>query len=411
MIRSVTIGLPLDDRSTSEIDASVRRLADATHKTISQRLGNPRTIRFALPASGIEGEYEGALLSRLRWVDDLARSTGVRWFCLPLDFVEPGQRRGRIAAALDGIVRFERMFLNVILSADQQIAVNATHDTAKLILDVARKSNNGFDNFKVGTSFNCPANAPFFPFSRHEGPQVAFSFALETTKLALDALRESPRPHDAGAVRDEIAQALAPRLAVVDDLGRQLAEETGTEYRGADASFAPMPVDDISVGALVEQLTGAPIGSFGSIFATVFLTDALRAAISESKARTVGFNGVMYSILEDPGLAASNNKRRISVDALLALATVCACGLDMVPVPGLSFPEEISAVMLDVAGLSCALNKPLGVRVLPIPNAGVNELTKLNLDFLCDSRVLGLTANDRRLETAEHKLGLRSPRR
>jgi uncharacterized protein (UPF0210 family) len=302
------------------------------------------------------------------------------------------------------------MFLNLILATGRQVAVDAAYDAAKLILDISRKSNNGFDNFRVGASFNCPANAPFFPFSRHEGGNVAFSFALETTQIALQALSGFPHPHDAGAVRDRIVDALAPRLRTLDDLGNQLAHETGTEYRGLDASFAPMPVENVSVATLVEQIVAAPIGSHGSVYATAFLTDALRASIAASKARTVGFNGVMYSILEDPVLAAANNKRRISLDTLLAMATVCACGLDMVPVPGLSFPEEIGAVMLDVAALSCALDKPLGARLLPIPSAHVNELTKLNLDFLCDSRVLGLTANDRRLESEEHLLGLRLPR-
>jgi uncharacterized protein (UPF0210 family) len=411
VIRSLTIGLPLDDQSTSEIDARVRGLLGAANKLLSQHALVPRTLRFTLPPSGAEGEAEGALLSRLRWVDELARATGVRWFCLPLDFVAAGPRRSRITAALDGIVRFERLFLNLILAAERQIAVSAAHDAAKLILDVSRKSNNGFDNFRVGASFNRPANAPFFPFSRHQGTNVAFSFALETTQVALEALRQFPRPHDAGAVRDHIAAALAPRLQAVDQLGKQLAEDTGTEYRGLDASFAPMPGDNVSVATLVEQIIGAPVGSYGSVFATAFLTDALRAAIATSNARSVGFNGVMYSILEDPALAASNNKRRINIDALLSLSTVCACGLDMVPIPGLSFPEEISAVMLDVAGLSCALDKPLGARLLPIPNSQVNELTKLNLDFLCDSRVLGLTSNDRRLESEGHLLGLRYPRR
>jgi uncharacterized protein (UPF0210 family) len=408
MIRSLTIGLPLDELSTSEIDTRTRRLLRTAEELLRECA--PRTLRFTLPASGVAGEQEGALFSRLRWVDELARATGVRWFCLPLDFATPGARRGRIAAALDATGRYERMFLNLILAAGRQVAVDAAYDAAKLVLDISRKSNNGFDNFRVGASFNCPANAPFFPFSRHEGGNVAFSFALETTQLALQALSGFPHPHDAGAVRDLIVGALTPKLRALDELGNQLAHETGTEYRGLDASFAPMPVENVSVAALVEQIIAAPIGSHGSVYATAFLTDALRASIAASKARTVGFNGVMYSILEDPVLAAANNKRRISLDTLLAMATVCACGLDMVPVPGLSFPEEIGAIMLDVAALSCALDKPLGARLLPIPSAQVNEITKLNLDFLCDSRVLGLTANDRRLESEEHLLGLRIPR-
>lgn len=409
MIRSLTIGLPLGDLSTAEIETRTHGLLRAAKTALSGC--EPRTLRFTLPPSGADGEPEGALFSRLRWVDEFARASGVRWFCLPLDFIAPGARKGRLAVALDAIVRYERMFLNMILAADRQVCVAAAYDAAKLILDVSRKSNNGFDNFRVGASFNCPPNAPFFPFSRHEGRNVAFSFALETTQIALDALSGFERSQDAGAVRDRIVSVLAPRLQALDELGNQLAHETGTEYRGLDPSFAPMPVENVSVAALVERIIGAPIGSHGSVYATAFLTDALRASVAQSKARTVGFNGVMYSVLEDPALAAANNKRCVSLDTLLSLSTVCACGLDMIPVPGLSFPEEIGAVMLDVAALSCALDKPLGARLLPIPNAHVNELTKLNLDFLCDSRVLGLTSNDRRLESEQHLLGLRVPRR
>jgi uncharacterized protein len=408
MIRSLTIGLPLGAISTAEIQERVSRLVRAKEEMLAAI--PPRTLRFTLPPSGPEGEAEGALLSRLRFVDELANATGIRWYCLPLDLCSSGPRRGRLTAALDAITRFERLFLNLILAADRKIAVNAAQDAAQLVLDISKKSNNGFDNFRVGASFNCPPNAPFFPFSRHQGDNVAFSFALETTQIALAALKDFKRTQDAGAVRDRIIEALTPALKQVHELGERMAQSAGCEYRGLDASFAPMPVEDVSVARLVEKVIGAPIGTHGSVFATAFLTDALRAALAASEARAVGFNGVMYSLLEDPALAAAHSKRRINLDGLMTLSTVCACGLDMIPVPGLSFPEEISAVMLDVAALSCALDKPLGARLLPIPGAHVNELTELNLDFLCDSRVLGLTANDRRLESETQLLGLRVPR-
>jgi uncharacterized protein (UPF0210 family) len=411
MIRSLTIGLPLDEMATAEIDSRVRLLLRVAHATLSHTPDSPRTVRYTLPPVGAEGESEGAMLSRLRWVDDLAGATEVRWYCLPLDFVTAGPRRGRIAAALDGILRFEKMFLNVIIADNRQIAVNAVHDAARLVLDISRKSNNGFDNFRVGASFNCPANAPFFPFSRHAGAGVAFTFALETTELALGAISRCAEPRDIDAVRDQLAAELARVARSLDTLGREIALESGAEYRGLDASFAPLPAERVSVAALVERLMGTPVGSHGRLFATALLTDALRAGLAASGARAVGFNGVMYSVLEDTVLAAANSQRQIDIDALLSLATVCACGLDMIPVPGISFPEEIAAVMLDVAAISCALDKPLGVRLLPIPGGCVNEFTRFNLDFLCDSRVIGLTANDRRLETREHLVGLRSPRR
>lgn len=410
MIRSLTVGLPLEDLSTSEIGARVRTLLDEADKAFAEASLVPRTRRFTLPPSSADDEAEGVLLSRLRWVDELARATGVRWFCLPVDLLAGASRHGRIGQSLDAVGRFERMFLNLILATDGRVAVNSIPEAARLILDVSRKSNNGFDNFRVGASFNCPANAPFFPFSRHEGPGVAFSFALETTQLAAEALRSFATPQDLGAVRDLLERTLVPALRSLDSLGKRIAEASGAEYRGLDSSFAPLPSENVSVAALVESIIGAPVGSHGSVYATSFLTDALRCAVRTSGARAVGFNGVMYSLLEDRLLAIANNQRRLSLDGLLALSTVCACGLDMIPIPGRSFPEEIAALMLDVAALSCTLAKPLGVRLLPIPGAHVNEFTRLNLDFLCDSRVVGLTSNDRSFTTREPLLALRAPR-
>lgn len=408
MIRSLTIGLPLGEHATAALTDRVRALQAASEKVLSDDFA-PRTVRFTLPPAGVEVEAEGALLSQLRWVDALANDTGVRWYCLPLDLVAEGPRRERLSAALDAISRFPRLFLNLIGASDRKISVGGIQDAATLVLQIARKSNNGFDGFRVGVSCNCPPNAPFFPFSRHEGEDIAFSFAMETAQLAgrlFESQREKLNP---AALRDLLVEALVPVLRETDARGQALAEATGTRYAGLDASFAPLP-GIISVAGLVEDMTGAPIGSHGSAFATAFLTDALRTALKESGARAVGFNGVMYSVLEDDRLATAVNQRRVGVDALLTLSTVCACGIDMVPIPGVSFGEEVSALMFDVAGLSCALDKPLGTRVVPIPNRRENEFTDFNLDFLCDSRVLPLTANDRRFAAEGGLLHFRTPR-
>jgi uncharacterized protein (UPF0210 family) len=410
MIRALTIGLPLGDLGTAEIADGVQRLLAVSAEAFSRLQISVRTTRFTLPALGLDGEPEGEVLSRLQWVDELARKTSTRWFCLPFNLLAPGPRQGRSFAAVDTISRFDRAFVNLILAENRTIAVDAVDDAARIVLAVSRKSTNGFDNFRVGASFNCPPNAPFFPFSRHEGSRVAFSLALETTPIALAALQKCDRPRDASALRQALIDALVPPLRAIDDAAKLLAERSETDYRGVDASFAPLPSGGVSVAELVERLIEAPIGSHGSVFATATLTDALREALVRSRVVTAGFNGVMYSLLEDAVLARANNTRRIDLDALLAMSTVCACGIDMVPVPGVAFPEEIGALMLDVAALSSALDKPLGVRLLPIPNAAVSDLTKLNQDFLCDSRVLGLTSNDRRVESTERPFRFLAPR-
>ena len=69
--------------------------------------------------------------------------------------------------------------------------------------------------------------------------------------------------------------------------------------------------------------------------------ESIKNIINESKIKSIGFNGVMFSLLEDYLLSKNNNKREFSIDSLISYSTVCGCGLDMIPLPGDIFEEEI----------------------------------------------------------------------
>lgn len=160
------------------------------------------------------------------------------------------------------------------------------------------------------------------------------------------------------------------------------------------------PDGETSVAKLIEIIGASPIGAHGSVFVTNILTTALKQAAKEANALTVGFNGVMYSVLEDEGICEANNLKAITLDKLALLSTVCGCGIDMAPLPISTYKESIANLILDISTLAVRLNKPLGIRVLPIPNKSINEFTELNLDFLCDSRVMnpGINASKPLLE-------------
>ena len=99
------------------------------------------------------------------------------------------------------------------------------------------------------------------------------------------------------------------------------------------------------------------------------------------------FNGIMYSLLEDKIMCEAHNKENFSLDSIILYSTVCGCGLDMVPLPSNVKEEEIASMILDVATTSIKLNKPLGVRVLPIPTKFSKDMTNLNLDFLTNTKI------------------------
>lgn len=402
MIRSITLGIPLHSASLHAIEETTRRFHLAAMEGVAARSWPARTVRITLPPVTEEQEAcAGNIPAQLRSVGSVADACGIRWFCLPLDLVKSARRAERLAMAFESLLREKRMFLNLMISDADTIGIDAVHDVAKFMLNLSRKSNNGFDNFRIGASCNCPPNAPFFPFSRHEGDSFRFSFALETTDLALKLSEEvSSRRLTLKEFSAELVSQLTSRLLEMETFGQELALRTGVEYAGLDASLAPFPDGTTSIGKLLENLGASPSGSHGTLFLTSLLTDVIKASVRRSKAKVTGFNGVMYSLLEDDYLAKANNRKDITIASLSSYAALCGCGLDMIPVPGSALHEDIASIILDVAAMSVRLEKPLGARILPIPNKAVNEMTELNLDFLCDSRVMEVFHGDSALNSA-----------
>jgi len=397
MIRSFTIGVPIYSRSTGELTACLERFRDVSDAHCAQAGLAPRTRRLTLPPPSLDAEAApGALRSVIDGVRGLADACGARWYCLPLDLFEERGRSSLLEEARALVLRDSRLFLNLIVADADTIAMHAAEAASRFVLNLARRSNNGIDNFRVGISAACPAGTPFFPFSRHEGDAPAFSIAMETTATALALARQARQAHwSLSDFQDALIQALAADMTRIQALGLAIEAESGVRFRGMDGSFAPFPDNETSVARLVELLGPSPVGAHGSVFITSVLTDALKQAAQRAAVRTVGFNGVMYSVLEDNGLTDANNLRALSLEKLALLSTVCGCGIDMVPVPATMFPEDMTGLVLDIATLAVRLRKPLGVRLLPIPNRAINEYTQLNLDFLCDSRVMdpGISAS------------------
>ena len=397
MIRSLTIGIPIFSTSLTNLSERLTNFR-CSYEKLGQKLQlNIRTIRLTLPPPRLNHDMSpDGLRSMLDGVRKLANDAGARWYCLPVDLFSENVRAGFLSEVQSLVFRDSQLFVNLIAATENEICMSGAQSASKFILNLARRSSNGIDNFRVGISAACPAGTPFFPFARHQGDSLNFSIAMETTSLALRIAEQARKElWSLSFFQQKLIDTLCAAMLQVDRFGHLLAEESGVDYAGLDASFAPFPDGSTSVAKVIELLGPTPIGSYGTVFMTSVLTDAIKEAARLGGIKTVGFNGVMFSVLEDNGLTDANNFRALTIDKLALYSTVCGCGIDMAPVPSSMFQEDISSLILDVASLAVRLKKPLGVRLLPIPNKLVNEYTQLNLDFLCDSRVMdtGISAS------------------
>lgn len=386
-IRSITVGLDPADGDPAGLATEVAQLCSQGDALFGERGFEVQTRRLVLPpVRPADAVTRYSLGSRLNAITSLADAADLRWICLPIDCSPGWQEAELVQAATEIAARYKRVFLHFMVADRGVVFDGALAAYARAVLAISRLSPNGFDNFRVGAGCNIRPNTPFFPFSYHEGAR-GFSIAVELIGQVHDLVSRS-MGMSIEALREHLIDAVTTTLQRVGEAASELAARSGWQFKGVDASLAPYPDEHRSVAALVERLGPEHTGQNGTLSATALLTNVLKTAVSRARVPGAGFNGVMYAPLEDLALAASNNRRHLSASKLLLFSAVCGCGVDMVPLPGDVFPEEIASLTLDVATLSSVLSKPLGVRVLPIPLKAVNEMTDFNHDFLVNTRVM-----------------------
>lgn len=369
-LRTFTIGTPLD------FDAlKIRKL-----KRLAKSKLNPRTCRINLPLTRVVTEK--TIKTKIKNINELCKMLGIRWFNIPFNLINADSSVSNLIFYL--LKTHPKSFINLIVAMDNILSHDAMMQASTIIKEVS-KTQNGINNFRVGVSCNPCINTPFFPFT-YSSEELGFSIGLELPSV-IKAIIQNNKNSDITEMRDKIISTLVPEIKELEKTCYEIENITNSVYHGIDLSIAPFPNKDGSVGNILELLGLDAFGSNGTLFFTSFFTDILKTIAKEASIKSVGFNGVMYSLMEDTNLCKCQNRHIFSIDSLISYSSVCGCGLDMVPIPGNTYKEEIASLILDIAGMSTVLSKPLGVRVLPIPNKLGGEITEFDLDFLCNTRI------------------------
>lgn len=280
----------------------------------------------------------------------------------------------------------QRCFFGGLMTRPEGLDLAAVRACAEVIAAAAQQTPDGFANLRFAALANVAPGGPFFPAAYHAERQPAcFALALEAADVALEAF--------AGAkTLAEAQRALLAALEKATDALLPVAEALALRYKlnfsGFDVSLAPFPGAATSLGGALEQLGLPALGLAGSTAAAAFLASTL----DRGRWRRVGFNGLMLPVLEDSTLALRAGDGTLTGRDLLLFSTVCGAGLDTLPLPGNSTPEQLSALLLDVAALACRLNKPLTARLMPVPGKEAGQPTAFDFDYFVNSRVMALPA-------------------
>jgi uncharacterized protein (UPF0210 family) len=243
----------------------------------------------------------------------------------------------------------------------------------------------GFGNLYFCALANVPPGGPFFPASYHDGGPPGFALALEAADLAVTAFGQASSLAQA---RRNLVESIETHARTLVGVSEQLVTRFGVGFGGLDFTLAPFPTVDQSLGTALERLGVPAVGLHGSLAGAAFIADALDRAHYPK----TGFNGLMLPLLEDCTLAHCGEQEVLSLKDLLMYSAVCGTGLDTIPLPGDTSPEQLAAILLDVAALAQRLAKPLTARLMPVPGKQAGELTTFDFPYFANSRILAVEA-------------------
>ncbi|MBV1909814.1 MAG: DUF711 family protein [Kangiellaceae bacterium] len=158
------------------------------------------------------------------------------------------------------------------------------------------------------------------------------------------------------------------------------------EFAGFDSS-AVSSKDCASMVEVYEKKGVEYFGASGTVEASSLLTKVFK---SVEGVDLVGFSELMLALTEDSGLAQGSIDSHFDIRSLLTYSSVCGIGLDTVPIPGDTPADKIAALMRDTGAMAYRLNKPLTVRLFPVPGLKAGDMTAFESDDLCNCAVLAV---------------------
>lgn len=381
-VRAITAFIRLDPADYKHQLAETVQTLNVAKRKFEQGGWAVETVRVTTQPfpEFVRGLSREKALSLLFDLDNLA--AGAYEFNIGPAMLHDSDDPAMIDLAAEFLARAKITTSSAVIAGEEGIHWQTIPRVAHLVKYIADHSPHGQGNFKFGASAMVAPYGPFYPASYHTGSGGKFAIGLESANVVLRVLSENKgMPEKAGS---KLSSELSKYAREAAGIAQDFAKQSGWEYLGLDPT--PAPSGDISIGAAVEAYTGHPFGSSGTLSTALLITTAVRSV----PVKQVGYSGLMLAVLEDERLAERWSEGKIPIDALLSYSSVCATGLDTVPLPGDITEEQIARILGDVAALAFKWHKPLTARLLPVRDKHAREKSNFDDPHLANATLQAL---------------------
>jgi uncharacterized protein len=325
----------------------------------------------------IQGLTDDEALALFRDYDGLAVTEGFDAAIGPAMMKDTDDPR---AAVLLGkiIANSKTLEGSVFIAGEDGIHWKSIQAAAAVIKYLEQNTPHSQGTFNFTAAALVPSGTPFYPASYYTGDEEQFAIALESANVVAEALASAKSPATA---EENLRSALGAHATSIEKTAMEVSKASGWIYGGIDLS--PAPMKDVSIGRAIENFTGSPVGSSGTLTTAALITRALKAV----PVKQAGYSGLMLPILEDSVLAQRWSEGHLAIDSLLAYSAVCGTGVDTVPLPGDVTEDQLAHILGDVASLSVKWHKPLSARLQPVTGKHPGEMTEFDDPYLVNAKI------------------------
>lgn len=387
-VRTVTLSLEVGDCAASSVKAVGDRIAKKVFKVAKQLV---RTAKALESEFGIPIVNKRVALTPIAHVASAAREKDYTPIAKAMDRVAKDigiDLIGGFGALVEKgfTVGAERLFDSIphalastdfvcsgvaVASTKAGINMDAVQRLGHIIKQCAElsKDRDGIAAGKLAVLCNAPTDIPFMAGAFHGfgEAEAVINVGVSGPSVMRSVIEQLPKDLPLQDVAEAIKKTSFKITRVGEVVGREMAKRLNVSFGIVDLSLAPTPHPGDSIAKILELMGLERVGTHGTTMALMMLVDAVKKGGVMATSSVGGFSGTFIPASEDHGMIEGVRVGSLTLDKLEAMTAVCSVGLDMVPVPGNTPPETLSAIIADEMAIGVVNNKSTGVRIIPVP--------------------------------------------
>ncbi|MDK2820198.1 MAG: uncharacterized protein PWP31_163 [Clostridia bacterium] len=396
-IRTVTLGISLQDCITTSMEKTCQRIYDKVTRSAKRLnaevervvanygipVANKRIAVTPIAQIGQSISDSNSFIPIAQILDRAAKEIGIDFIGGFSSLVHKGFTKGdRILfnSLPEALSTTERVCASInVASSKTGINIDAISDLSKLIKEIAYLTANqdGFGCTKLVTFCNAPEDNPFMAGAFHGvgEPEFVINVGISGPGAVLAVLRKNPHVDLRELTR--LIKNTAFKITRIGELvGKEVANRLNIPFGIVDLSLAPTNAQGDSVAEILEAIGLERCGCPGTTAALALLNDAVKKGGAMAASYVGGLSGAFIPVSEDNGMIRAVQDGSMTIEKLEALTAVCSVGLDMFAIPGDTPAETIAGIIADEAAIGVINNKTTAVRVIPVPNKKPGDMVE-----------------------------------